>query len=312
MFYSTRESGPGWYSVRADGTGLQQLAALNAGDLQWVPPLNAFLAGENSSDGSVNYRLVDLTGKTLSVVTNDWAQKSNASFSVPNQAFVYVCMINDLDICTVKLGETEFTNLTDIRTNQARPQWSPDGQKILFLSDAAGIPNIWVMDFDGSGSQNLSQKSLGPSLFPEGSASWSPDGKQIVFESQRDYNSEIYVMDASGDNARNVTKSPAVDLAPQWSPDGKLIAFQSDRDNGNDIYVVDLASGQVTNITKTPQVPERQFVWSPDGKQLQFEAAVDEGWDIYGANLEDGEVINLTGGEGDNFSPQWIGWSSPQ
>ncbi len=119
--------------------------------------------------------------------------------------------------------------LTENRSNDWDPVWSPDGNRIAFASDRKGdLQNfeIYVMDADGGNEQKLTENREND-RFP----SWSPDGERIVFASERDGNwesLEIYVMDADGGNPQNLTNNPQADVGPAWlnspfsvSPSGK-------------------------------------------------------------------------------------------
>jgi Tol biopolymer transport system component len=68
--------------------------------------------------------------------------------------------------------------LTNDKTVSSNSSWSPDGQKIAFWSERDGMPNIFVMNRDGSNPINLTSAPDLEALNP----SWSPDGKQIIFQ----------------------------------------------------------------------------------------------------------------------------------
>ena len=124
------------------------------------------------------------------------------------------------------------------------PSWSPDGQRIVFVSYRDENAEIYVMDADGGNPQRLTDSPA-----DDWSPSWSPDGERIVFSSERDGNFEIYLMDADGENPRRLTNHPDRDFLPSWSPDGKRIAFASNRVRSLDIYVIDADGQNLQNLT---------------------------------------------------------------
>ena len=63
-------------------------------------------------------------------------------------------------------------NLTQHRANDYAPVWSPTGRQILFVSDRGGIPDLYLMDADGTNVRQVFKKLRGRE-FP----TWSPDGK---------------------------------------------------------------------------------------------------------------------------------------
>jgi Tol biopolymer transport system component len=105
--------------------------------------------------------------------------------------------------------------------------WSPDGTKIAFISDRAGVTggtDILVMNPDGSGQIDLSNDA-GRDFAPE----WSPDGIRLSFRNDRTGNNDIWVMDADGSDQTNLTNNPAKERHPSWSPDGSMIACHHQR-----------------------------------------------------------------------------------
>jgi len=45
--------------------------------------------------------------------------------------------------------------LTDNDATDIQPDWSPDGTRIAFISDAGGFNDVWIMNPDGSQTANL-------------------------------------------------------------------------------------------------------------------------------------------------------------
>ena len=205
--------------------------------------------------------------------------------------------------------------LTNNRHEDWAPVWSPDGKRIIFVSDRDGhvhakhgwpTSEIYVMDDDGQNSQKLTNNPA-----DDRSPSWSPDGKQIVFQSNRDdlRNYEIYVMDADGGNEQKLTENPNADRHPSWSPDGKRIAFSSVREGhfSSEIYVMDNDGGNLQRLTeniKTDWHPS----WSPDGKWIAFSSdrkADFENFEIYVMDADGGNLQRLTENREFDWSPVW-------
>ena len=149
--------------------------------------------------------------------------------------------------------------LTDNRDNDWWPSWSPDSERIVFVSQRPGhfkskfliTYEIYVMDSDGKNQHRLTENRQND-FYP----SWSPDGERIAFEADRkgDFeNPEIYVMDADGGNQQKITENRRSDYSPAWSPDGKHIVFSSWRDGNPEIYVMDADGENPQRLTNNPR-----------------------------------------------------------
>ncbi len=92
------------------------------------------------------------------------------------------------------------------------PMWSPDGTKLVFVSEENGSDDIWVINIDGSNPINLTPNTWEWDKHP----SWSPDGRRIVFWSNRTGIKNIYIMDADGRNVRNISNTSWDEWKPIW------------------------------------------------------------------------------------------------
>ena len=52
-------------------------------------------------------------------------------------------------------GGTNQTQITNTSYGEWNPSFSPDGKKIVYVSDESGKPDIWVRDIKGDTGQDL-------------------------------------------------------------------------------------------------------------------------------------------------------------
>ncbi|MFN2489735.1 MAG: protein kinase [Actinomycetota bacterium] len=189
--------------------------------------------------------------------------------------------------------------LTDAAGETLRPDWSPDGRKITFASDADGDLDVYVMRADGTGLENLTNNT-----FDELAPDWSPSGDEIAFTSDRDGDPEVFVMSSQGRGVRQVTDNTSKEVAPDWSPDGEQLTFSSDRDGGFDIYVGSAAGDEGRLVVGRPGsdlAPE----WSPSGEEIAFESGLGNVADIFVVDPIAGAVRKVTRGSIANREPAW-------
>ena len=153
------------------------------------------------------------------------------------------------------------------------PSFSPQGDKIAYLSDRHGTFDIYLRSaIDG--------KDLGRLVEGEKSSdfewmfvlrpgiTWSPDGRHIAFAAKSKNKNTLYTLDV---RRRRLKKRFNFDLdglfEPAWSPDGKRIVFSGLKDGWSDVYIVDLESDALHRITHDPY-DERNLRWSPGGEWI--------------------------------------------
>jgi Tol biopolymer transport system component/DNA-binding winged helix-turn-helix (wHTH) protein len=142
------------------------------------------------------------------------------------------------------------------------PNISPDGKKIVFVSNRAGSGEIWVCDSDGANARQLT--SFGGAL--TGTPRWSPDGKQIAFDSRAGGEANIYLVDAAGGAPRKLETGTRVNSLPSWSHDGGWLYFvNAPAGSSPTVWRVAAAGGHAVQLTKTAEVMP---IESPDGRYV--------------------------------------------
>jgi Tol biopolymer transport system component len=154
-----------------------------------------------------------------------------------------------------------FSNSTRV---EATARFSPDGDRIAFVSHRSGGPEMWIAGRDGSGLQQIA--SLGADQLVVGG--WSPDGTRIAFDAAIGGNSDVYVVAADGARPRRLTAEPSVDGIASWSGDGRWIYFASTRAGViPDIWRISPDGGPASRITRNGGFDPKE---SPDGRYVFF------------------------------------------
>jgi Tol biopolymer transport system component len=181
--------------------------------------------------------------------------------------------------------------------------------QIAFASNRTGMPQIFLMNADGSNQQQLTN-------LPEGACQpdWSPDGTRIVFISpcfeRKDiyYRTGLFIMNAAGSEITPLPASEEGDFDPAWAPDGNRIAFTSLRDGKPQIYILDLTNNSVTGFPMANDIQEAlQPAWSPSGTQIVYSVrrvGVRQVWVMSDTGVGQEQLIR-SGSEYFDFLPAW-------
>jgi Tol biopolymer transport system component len=163
------------------------------------------------------------------------------------------------------------------------PQFSPDGEKIVFASARSGTYAIWVCDRDG-----LNPVELASDGTTVGSPRWSPDSHWIAFDSPKTGNEDIYVISAEGGPVRRLTAGPSNNIRPSWSKDGRWIYFGSNRNGDWQIWKAPAQGGTALQVTKKGAAEAFE---SFDGKFVYY--AKDPGiWEVPVGGGEETQVLD--------------------
>jgi Tol biopolymer transport system component len=239
---------------------------------------------------------------------------------------------------------SDIVGIGEAGVRTAWPDWSPDGQFVVFERGEGRNVDLYVARADGSGLTQVTDDPaqegkpdwspdkkriafysaragthdifvinadgsnwvlvIGADRSDEDDPDWSPDGTRLAFRSTYDGNSEIYVVNVDGSNAVNLTRHPGNDFDPAWSPDGTQIAFMSERDGNFEIYVMNADGSNLRRLTNYRGWDARP-AWSPDGSQIVYDSDRDGQWDIWAMNADGSNPRRLTNDRFEDHCAVW-------
>jgi dipeptidyl aminopeptidase/acylaminoacyl peptidase len=147
---------------------------------------------------------------------------------------------------------------------------SNDGRKLAYTSSASGRPNLWIMNVDGAGAQQLvtnNDRQIG--------ARFTNDDSAVVYSQDSGGNEyyDIYVVPAGGGTPKNLTNTADVsETVDEFSPDGKLLAIgvKQKTTPSTNLAVMQWPDGTIRQLTHEadPKASWGEDAWSPDGRFL--------------------------------------------
>ena len=236
-------------------------------------------AGVDPQDGQSDVYVVKADGSGKTNLTDDEAARKDVSpeLSRDGSSIVFVrhAAQGGTRLMIVKANGSGLIDVTPTKFEVgtiAEPSWSPDGNQIVFASNADGNYELFTLDLRTLSSARLTRTTAPvQNLDP----AWSPTGKAIAFSrnglASTSGAASLYQLRPGSTAPARLTKATGIDgdVDPVYSPDGRQLAFSSDRNGNDEVYILDLASFSVAKMTATKD-RDVQPTFAPDGSALAY------------------------------------------
>jgi serine/threonine protein kinase len=216
----------------------------------------------------------------------------NISFSPDSKLIAFTLFGNDSsDIYVKQVEKGEQPNkMTDGKGKNQSPIWSPDGQKLAFVSDRDNRSGIWTVPY--SGGTPVFQNSLEDIKFCH-LRKWSNDGKRIYYE----YCKKLYTIELDSGKVSEIPL-PEADIAGDFniSNDEKMMTFVAIENKKRQIFIQSLENGEMKAITKNDR-----HNWSPvlfpDKQRVAYSSNQNGISQIYVSDVTGSEPLPITFGD---------------
>jgi dipeptidyl aminopeptidase/acylaminoacyl peptidase len=205
---------------------------------------------------------------------------------------------NTTQIYLVPLRGGEMRQLTNDEHSSSSPRWSPDGEKLAFVSARDGESQIWTIDVSSGALNKITSISTGA-----GDPVWSPDGKWLAFPSD--------VYPECKDDACNKRRAEEVAASKVKAHVAERLLYRhwkSWKDGmRSHVFVVSSAGGEARDLTPGDyDAPPfslggpTDYAFSPDSKELAFVSnhdkveAISTNADVWLVSVRGGAAKNIT------------------
>ncbi len=270
-----------WIAPSDKASEALKILSGNSKELGWMLGVEWLRDGRiiygSTASGKEDIWLMNADGSNQKQLTTTAGANFEPTVSADGRTMVYVSQAAAAapHLWKMNLANGECAQLTN-GVSELRPDISPDGRWVVYMSLDKDSPSVWRTSIDGGEAAiQLTDKIASVPRF-------SPDGRLIAcfYRPDVDTFSKLAVLPFDGGEPVQVfDKSPTtiVESGIQWTPDGRALTFIANRDGVSNIWLQPLDGSPAQQLTNFTSETIFRFAWSPDGKMFVAERGTEIG-----------------------------------
>jgi len=193
----------------------------------WMPDNRHIVISPITAASWGHLYIADTESGRISQFTMGLGSEYRPSISPDGQKLIFEARESDLNITSVALADGKVSNLIATEASESMPSWSSRTNRLVYVSDRNGEPEIWVRDADGSDLVLIGAREMPPGCISPMNPTLSPNGSRIVYICvTRNEGAHLWIASLEGDAPARLTNSTlAKEMGGSWSPDGKWFAY---------------------------------------------------------------------------------------
>lgn len=191
---------------------------------------------------------------------------------------------------------SSHTKLTNREVNESQARWSPDGDRIAFVSSTDAGSEVYLYWIKSGVTSKLTQLDRSPR-----GLSWSQDGTQLSFSMLVPEKPVQMVVPPKKPKGAKWAEHPRVEIRLKHEADGSGYT----EPGYNHIFVIPAEGGSPRQVTSGDYNHRGNTLWTKDGRSLIVSGNRNENWEyewrnseLYSVSLVDGRVTALTNRNG--------------
>ncbi len=205
------------------------------------------------------------------------------------------------DLWLIKSDGSQHQKLTAKEQSESSPQWSPNGDRIAYVSSTDEGAEIYIYWFNSGKTAKISQLPSSP-----GSLTWSPKGDRLAFTMKVESKAPVVAKMPKKPKGAKWAETPRITDRLYHEADGRGYI----KPGFSHIFTIPANGGAPRQLTSGDFQHRGKLSWSPQADKIYFSANRNEDWEydfrnseVYGVGVEDGMITALTDRKGPDSNP---------